>query len=229
MPMYWLLMMKILIGGSYCAAVDRPDRVAGVVTIGSPYHFTLGSRWLAWAAQAFVAFDQRLGIPDVLIPARYYGSFVRTARRIVESRLYPVPFRGYRPGSIEPEVLAQHMALAMDHGSIATMRSMFRWALEARGRKSGDDGLFGYAKRFEALDLPLLVISGKYDDLAPPASVKPASELSRARDSRYRELPFGHIDLLVGREAPQLTWPLVESWISKRVRTTTERSTSPAA
>jgi polyhydroxyalkanoate synthase subunit PhaC len=206
---------------SYCTAVDLPERVAGVVAIGSPYHFTLGTRWLGWLAHTFVAFDQHLGIPDVLIPARYYGSFVRTARRIVESPLYPVPFRGYRPGSLEPDVLAQHMALAMDHGSIATMRAMFRWAIEARRRRLGDDGLFGYAARFEALDLPLLVIAGRYDDLAAPASVKPAYELSRSRDKRYRELPFGHIDLLVGHDAPQLTWPLIESFIAKRVRAST--------
>jgi polyhydroxyalkanoate synthase subunit PhaC len=203
---------------SYCAAVDLPERIAGVVAIGSPYHFTLGTRWLGWAAQMFVAFDQRLGVPDVLIPARHYGSFVRTARRIVESPFYPIPFRGYRPGSLEPEVLAQHMALAMDHGSVATMRAMFRWAIEARRRKLGDDGLFGYAARFEALDLPLLVIAGRYDDLAAPASVKPAYELSQSRDKRYRELPCGHIDLVVGRDAPQLTWPAIESFISKRVR-----------
>jgi pimeloyl-ACP methyl ester carboxylesterase len=200
---------------SYCVAVDRPDRVAGIVSIGSPYHFTLGSRWLAWVAQTFLAFDQRLGIPDLVVPARQYGAFVRSARRLVESRLYPVPFRGYRPGAIEPEVLAQHMALAMDRGSIGTMRAMFRWAVEAK--KDGDDALFGYAGRFEALDVPLLVIAGKYDDLAPPASVEPAYRLSHSSDKLYRELPFGHIDLLVGRDAPQLTWPVIESWLSKRV------------
>lgn len=209
---------------SYCVAVDQRERVAGVVTIGSPYHFTLGSRWLAWLAQTFLAFDRQLGIPDVAIPTRYYGNFVRAARQIVDSRLYPVPFRGYRPGAIETEVLLQHMALAMDHGSIGTMRAMFSWALEARRRKTGDDGLFGYASRFEALELPLLVIAGTHDDLAPPASVKPGFELSRSSDKKYRELPFGHIDLLVGRDAPQLTWPVIESWLTTRARLALARS-----
>ena len=202
---------------SYCAAAEQRARIGGIVSIGSPYHFTLGSRWLAWLAQSFLAFDRRLGIPDVAFNTRHYGSFVRAARRVVDSRFYPIPFRGYRPGAIEPEVLGQHMALAMDRGSVSTMRAMFSWAAEARRRKNGDDGLFGYAARFEALDIPLLVIAGTYDDLAPPASVKPAFELSRSRDKKYRELPFGHIDLLVGRDAPQLTWPVVESWLEKHV------------
>jgi len=203
---------------SYCVAVDHPTRVAGVATLGSPYHFTAGSRWLVGLTSAFLALDQRMNLPNFVVPARAYGKFVRTARRVVESRLYPLPFRGFHRGAIEPEVLEQHMALAMDRGSIATMRAMFTWAHEARERKAGDDGLFGYAQRFEALDVPLLVISGIYDDLAAPASVKPAWAHSASRDRTYRELPFGHVDMLIGREAPQLTWPLLESWLTKRVR-----------
>jgi poly(3-hydroxyalkanoate) synthetase len=63
-----------------------------------------------------------------------------------------------------------------------------------------------------------LVIAGQHDDLAPPASVKPAYDRSRSNDRSYRELPFGHVDLLIGRDAPQLTWPLVETWLKKRLR-----------
>jgi hypothetical protein len=28
--------------------------------------------------------------------------------------------------------------------------------------------------------------------------------------------PLGHIDLLVGRDAPLMTWPLVASWLTAR-------------
>lgn len=203
---------------SYCVAVDHRSRIAGVATLGSPYHFTAGSRWLTSLTSAFLALDQRMNLPNFAVPARAYGKFVRTARRVVDSPFYPLPFRGFHRGAIEPEVLEQHMALAMDRGSVATMRAMFSWAQEARERKAGDDGLFGYAKRFESLDLPLLVIAGIYDDLAAPESVKPAWSHSGSSDRTYRELPFGHVDLLIGREAPQLTWPLLESWLTKRVR-----------
>jgi alpha-beta hydrolase superfamily lysophospholipase len=201
---------------SYCMAVDRPEQVAGVITLGSPYHFTLGSRWLGSFGAAFLALDRHLQLPNLVVPTRTWGSFVRKTRRFVESPLYPLPFRGFHRGALEPEVLSQHMALAMDDGSLATMRGMFAWANEARAQRAGGDGLFGYATRFEALDVPLLVVAGKYDDLAPPESVKPAYALSRSTDKTYRVLPFGHIDMLVGREAPQLTWPLIESWMGKR-------------
>ncbi len=203
---------------AYCVAVDHRSRVAGVASFGSPYHFTAGSRWLTGLTSAFLALDQRLNLPNFAVPAHAYGKFVRTARRVVESPLYPLPFRGFHRGAIEPEVLEQHMALAMDRGSIATLRAMFTWAQEARDRQAGDDGLFGYGRKFEALEVPLLVIAGLFDDLAPPASVKPAWSLSASSDRSYRELPFGHVDMLIGREAPKLTWPLLETWLMKRTR-----------
>ena len=202
---------------SYCVAVDEPQRVAGVISIGSPYHFTRGSRWLARAGDAFLAVDRVLHIPNMAVPASKVGRVVNVARRVWDSPLHPLPFRGFHHNTMEPEVLRQHMALAMDTGSISTIRAMFTWAAEARERANDNaDGMFGYAGRFENLELPLLVISGKYDDLAPPASVKPAFEYSNSTDKTYREFPFGHIDLLVGKEAPRLTWPLVEAWLGRR-------------
>ncbi len=202
---------------AYAVAADHPDRVAGVVTLGSPYHFTRGSLLLAGVAEAFLMLDRAVEIPNVALPLRMYGTLVRAGQRVFDSRLYPVPIRGFRRGAMETEVLRQHMALAMDHASVSTMRAMFTWASELR-RNAGDreQGLFGYAGAFEKLDTPLLIISGKFDDLAPPASVAPAFKRSMSNDKTYRELPFGHIDLLVGREAPLLTWPLIEEWLVKR-------------
>jgi fermentation-respiration switch protein FrsA (DUF1100 family) len=89
---------------------------------------------------------------------------------------------------------------------------MFDWAAQRRfgGRQSD------YAARFESMDRPLLVIAGANDDLAPPASVRPAFTRSSAADKTYRVVPLGHIDLIVGRDAPLMTWSLVTRWLEKR-------------
>ena len=44
-------------------------------------------------------------------------------------------------------------------------------------------------------------------------------DLSRAvaEGLTYRPLPLGHIDLLVGRDAPWMTWKLVTDWLGQRV------------
>jgi poly(3-hydroxyalkanoate) synthetase len=92
------------------------------------------------------------------------------------------------------------------------MRDMFDWASQRRFGGHESD----YVERFEKMDLPLLVVAGANDDLAPPASVRPGFTLSRSHDKTYRVLPLGHIDLLVGRDAPITTWTLVTKWLLRR-------------
>jgi polyhydroxyalkanoate synthase subunit PhaC len=117
-----------------------------------------------------------------------------------------------------PLVLSQHMALAMDNGSITVLRNMFLAAAEARQSGHRLGGLSGFAEEFEAMNVPLLVIAGKNDDLAPPASVEPGYESSRSRDKTYRVFPQGHIDLIMGNDATKTIWPLVEGWIGARAK-----------
>lgn len=147
---------------------------------------------------------------------RAFGESVRLMRVLVESPIFPLPIRGFMPGSMEPQVLSQHMSLAMDSGSITVLRNMFLAAAEARESGHRLGGLSGFVEGFEAMDVPLLVIAGKSDDLAPPASVEPAYRSSRSRDKTYRVFPQGHIDLLMGKDATTTVWPLLERWIGDR-------------
>lgn len=198
---------------SYAAAPRCEGAVAGVASIGSPYHFTRGSFALQAIGLLFEGI-RRAGVPHVGLPVPLYplGAMIRTFRRVAESPLSPLPFRGWHVGALEPHVLEQHLRLAFDQAGIAELRNMFEWA--AHKRFGGP--AYDYEERFEAMKLPLLVISGSNDDLAPPASVRPAFEQSRSPDKTYRTTPLGHIDLLVGRDAPLSTWPLVTRWMTKR-------------
>ncbi|HVJ90035.1 MAG TPA: alpha/beta fold hydrolase [Labilithrix sp.] len=198
---------------SYAAAPRLSGAVAGVASIGSPYHFARGSLSLK-AIATFVDALRRIGVPSVglPVPLRPVGALIRTLRSVAESPFYPLPLRGWHAGALEPHVLDQHLRLAFDRAGVHELRNMCEWATQKRfGGPSYD-----YVERFEAMDLPLLVIAGINDDLAPPASVRPAFVRSRSLDKTYRSIPLGHIDLLVGRDAPLSTWPLVSSWIEAR-------------
>jgi polyhydroxyalkanoate synthase subunit PhaC len=203
---------------SYATAPSLGDAVGGVVTLGSPYLFTRGSTVLELLGPLLLSLDRRVSFGQGALALKGFGETVRLVRAVIESPIFPLPIRGFVPGSMEPRVLSQHMSLAMDSGSIAVLRNMFLDA--AASRKSGHrlGSLFGYAERFEALDLPLLVIAGTLDDIAPPISVKPAYEFSRSSDRTYREFPRGHLDIIVGRDAPLTIWPLIEAWVKTRVR-----------
>ena len=200
---------------SYAAAPTLPG-IAGVITLGSPYHFTRGSRFLSVLGSAMLSLDRRFGLADVSLPLRDAGELMRLARAFVESPLFPLPVRGYAPKSMAPKVLGQHMSLAMDRGSVSVMRNLFLRAAEARASGHRLGVLYGFAAAFESMDRPLLVIAGSEDGLAPPQAVRPAYTRSCARDKTYRVFPRGHIDLLVGRDAPQTIWPLVATWLQDR-------------
>lgn len=201
---------------SYAAAPKLAGAVAGIASIGSPYHFTRGSFSLQAISLLFDAM-RRVGVPHIGVPLPLYpvGALIRTIRRVADSPFYPIPLRGWHAGALEPHVLDQHLRLAFDRACIQELRSMFDWAAQKRFGGQTQD----YVERFEAMDLPLLVLSGLNDDLAPPASVRPAFERSRSKDKTYKTVPLGHIDLLVGRDARLSTWSLVADWIGKRTAT----------
>jgi alpha-beta hydrolase superfamily lysophospholipase len=197
---------------AYASAPSLAGAVAGVVSIGSPYHFTRGSLSLG-ALALFMRALNVAPIPNAPLPLGPVSLTLRSLWRFAESPFYPLPVRGWHAGSCEPHVLEQHLRLAFDRAAVAEMLDLFDWAAQRRfgGRE------FDFVEQFEQMDLPLLVIAGANDDLAPPQSVRPAFLRSRARDKTYRALPLGHIDLLVGRDAPSTTWSLVTQWLNKRV------------
>jgi pimeloyl-ACP methyl ester carboxylesterase len=195
----------------YASAPHLEEAVAGIVSIGSPYHFTRGSLTLGALTYFFRALALA-PLPNAPLPLAPVALTMRLMRRFAESPLYPLPLRGWHAGSLEPHVLEQHLAMAFDRAAMAEMVDMFDWAVQRRfGGRDSD-----YVERFEAMDIPLLVVAGANDDLAPPASVRPGFTRSRSRDKTYRVLPLGHIDLLVGRDAPLMTWSLVTRWLTKR-------------
>jgi len=202
---------------SYAAAPLAKGAVAGVATLGSPYHFTRGSWPLTLAGHLLLAVDRRMSFGHGALGLATWGEAARALRVFVESPIFPLPIRGFLPGSMEPDVLSQHLSLAMDHGSITVLRNMFLSAAEARQSGHRLGGLSGFAEAFEALDVPLLVVAGARDDLAPPASVEPGYHSSRSGDKAYRVFPQGHIDLIMGKNATETIWPLLANFIGDRV------------
>ncbi len=198
---------------SYFSAPALGDAVSGVVSIGSPYHFTRGSFSLRAIAQFFKMLEL-LQVPhhNPRLPLGPVSAFMRALRPVADSRAYLFPLRGWHRGSLEAHVLDQHLKLAFDRAGLAELRNMFDFANAKRFGGAARD----FVERFEKHDVPLLVIAGENDDLAPPPSVEPGYKASGSKDKRYRTVPLGHIDLLCGREARTLTWGIVREFLEKR-------------
>ncbi len=66
---------------------------------------------------------------------------------------------------------------------------------------------------------PLLVLAHTEDLLAPPESAKALVDLVTSEDREFFEVSggnVGHLDIVVGSEGPQVTWPKVSSWLQAR-------------
>ncbi len=201
------------------------SRVAGLATIGSPYRFGQGSAMLL-ALRELAALLGVTGVFDAnpALPVRLIGRHLYKRAALLDSSALPMPIRGWVPGGMEQDVIAEFLRRSFEHTTLAIALDIFK-AGRGDGWKSLD-GMTEYGTAFELLDRPLLVVAGTEDHLAPPDSVRPAFEASRSSDKTYRAFPFGHIDLVMGREATTTVWPLVRDWLARYAPL--ERSEAPA-
>jgi polyhydroxyalkanoate synthase len=194
------------------------NEVAGVVTLGAPYRFGEGSLFLRsvfaplfYAVRLTGAFDGNPGLP-----IHFVGELLSKHRWLSDNRLLPMPLRPWAPGSMEPEVLEENLRSAYEHTRMAIALGIVGGGRENALRSH--DGLTDYGLAFELTDKPLLVVAGTRDALAPPASVRPAYDRSRSTDKTYREFTCGHIDMVLGKDAPFTVWPTVRTWLEARAR-----------
>ena len=216
--------------GGLCAAATAarmPDKVAGVVTIGSPHalgrgHFVLGTglRLLHHTLGSVGVFrgSQRR------FPVDLIGKALHATRFAFDSRFAPIPVRGWHPGSFDEGELASYVR-SFDAESFSTVDDLIVLAATGELRSRLDNT--SYTRVIEQSLLPLLAVCGNFDRLANPGAVKPLFERSRSRDKTYVKVDAGHGDLLVGRHAPEDVWPVVSSWLQARratVRLPTEHT-----
>ncbi|MEM1417688.1 MAG: alpha/beta fold hydrolase [Myxococcota bacterium] len=201
---------------SYCAAATAlKGRVRAIASIGSPYRFGEGHaalkllRTALHAARATGALDS-----NPYLPMRWLGRHLKRRKRLWDSPLLPAPVRAWRPGAVEDEVLDEYLAAAFEPTHLGIAFDILAGG-DRIVLRSGD-GALDYGAAFEALDVPLMVVAGDVDDLAPPASVKPAFERSGSTDKHFRVFPLGHADLIIGREAPTTVWPAIGDFLEAR-------------
>jgi pimeloyl-ACP methyl ester carboxylesterase len=183
------------------------DRFAAIVTIGSPVFFSFPRR-LTWLMR----------LACWLAP---WGQFNATALKVI------APFAGRAPApriahatanldNLTP--LAQRYLVAnvfapMWKGVLTQLRD---WVLHDAFRSS--DGATDYRAGVETLRMPMLVIGGTLDHLAPPAATQRYFELVKSERRELSLFPgYGHGDLVVGARANLEVYPVVERFLRAHV------------
>jgi polyhydroxyalkanoate synthase subunit PhaC len=195
---------------AYAVAPVQTQHVGGVVTLGAPYVFGRGNRVLWTVVRGVMAATRMLPMGAKVPMSVVQGIFVK-ARSFWDHPRVPIPVRAWHPESFEREMLEEYLRVAFDRATLGELLH-----ITASGERDGftsRDGREDYAARWEASHVPALIVAGTNDLLAPPSSVRPAFERGMSSVRSWKTVPLGHADLLVGRDAPEYTWPLVTGWL----------------
>jgi alpha-beta hydrolase superfamily lysophospholipase len=221
-----IFLMGHSLGGAvaYASAARERDRLRGVVTLSGVFRWGRGTRSIHTLARVLRRFDsvhRRVGVRGLPIRMDWLGRGIARGLRVFDSRFCPLPAQGWAPGSVEQPILREWLTRAFDRTSGSVLAAMGRWAktglCDSHGRRD-------YAAEWATCKVPALILAADRDQLAHPFDdVKPAFDLSSATDRTYRcfgpasaRHSYGHIDLLIGRHAPDEVWRTVADWLAKR-------------
>ena len=187
------------------------DALAGLVTIASPMGFPpVASQAMRTLGEMFLALPlpQRLPQRGVLVAI---WSVLRWSPGMAQV--------GMNPANIDVHVFGRALRLFMSNVPRSKLRQLAQWSLSGEFRSC--DGTIDYRANLSHITTPALIIAGAADRLASPAMVRFAHDRISSPQKHYREFgvrsgdsaDYGHVDLILGRRAPDEVFPVIGEWI----------------
>ncbi len=215
------------LGGSiaYCTGARFNDQLGGIISIGGPYSMAKGNRLLKTIAHTGVnlgRFYPFRGLQPEVFYIDYIGVLASMGLGVLDHNWYRLPLQIWHPGSIERDILHERITKGFDRTSFNVIKFFFKWG--TRKKFISSDGCIDFEKNIAQLTSPILFINGDRDYSVPKASTIEAYEKAGANDKTSKVfggeqpgLHWGHIDLIIGRHAPAITWPYMLTWMKKRL------------
>lgn len=128
----------------------------------------------------------------------------------------------YNPENIEDEVREKLLGDALASINPGVLDHLL--LIIKRGEFVSAKGDFSYRKNLAKIQLPLLLIGGEKDMLAPPASIRAVHRAVSSADRTLRvfgpsfrdSTAYGHVDLVLGTRAKDEVFPVIGRWLKKR-------------
>lgn len=119
----------------------------------------------------------------------------------------------------EPAVVARMAREGIEDLPLRLLRDI----IQHMGRPPIPGGPFAFEAQLAGIEVPVLVIAGAADRLAPPAAVAAAAAQLRGAAVRYHAMglaqglsaEYGHVDLLLGRRAPEEIYPRILDFLQE--------------
>lgn len=202
------------LGGGVAVALATEARLAGVVHLAGVYTFAAANRTLRGLARLTLGFEPALRAAPIRLHTGWSGQLVASLYSVTDILGYGAPIAGWVPGSMERDLLEERLVRGFDWTSVEVWLQMARWA---------DGEPFRWREAFRATDVPLLVIVGDADPLVTEADARACFEESGSTDKQYQlfdafehGVHWGHVDLILGRDAPRVVWPALLDWLRAR-------------
>jgi pimeloyl-ACP methyl ester carboxylesterase len=191
----------------------EPKLAGGIVALGSPS---------SYADQPYLQRLTRL------------GRLVAGRRRVPKAWLTRLvaPLGGWvtppfsdlviAPGSVEGPVIRRLETHAFEDLSAGVLAQFDDWVHGDHFRSL--DRSVDYQDALRALRVPVLVIGGSLDRMAPPACLRKTMERLQTADRELlllgrdhgQEGEYGHGDLVFNRRAPREVYPAIAAWLERR-------------
>lgn len=128
----------------------------------------------------------------------------------------------YNPENMAEETKAKWLEEALAPVNPGVLDQLLR--MIKRGEFVSADGRFSYRRNLGRIRVPLLLVGGEKDPLAPPESVRLVQRAVRSADRALRifgpgsngSLAYGHVDLILGRKAREEVFPVIARWLKQR-------------
>ncbi len=190
--------------------------LAGAVTLASPGMTDVGHasldrvvplrRLLAvappWIPSGTLA---RLGAPLLPLLAALFGREIREW--------------GWHPDNLDLDVMRFMMKRGVEDLPRSLLVEFARWY---EAKHMGDRyGLFDFSDHLERIRAPMFVVAGSRDGLTPAADVRQVFDRIGSEDKSWLEAgreqglrhDYSHVDLVLGRHAPDEIYPRVADWL----------------
>ena len=194
----------------------RDSGLAALVTIGSPVTFTHTQQE---PMKRLLQLEESPTLKKIFLYLN--GPFLG---RLLIPLVPKVEEIFYNQENIEDEVkkkLLENALADISPGVLDHLLLMIR-----RGEFVSAKGDFSYRKNLAKIRLPVLMIGGEKDRLAPPEAIRAVHRAVKSKDRTLRifgpgskdSAAYGHFDLILGKKAREEIFPVIGRWLKRRDR-----------
>ena len=197
------------------AAHAAAPRCRGVIGMGGLYRFGQAGWLLPSIVKVTRHFPENLDVGDIQVHTGLSGRILARLFPLVDLAAYGMPIAGWWPGSVEPELAQERMRRGFDYIPVRVWQEMARWS-------EADD--VPWDTGWREADTPCLIMLGDRDSMLFPEEGTAAYERSGSSDRTLKVLDdrdglthWGHLDIVLGKKAPDHVWPQIDAWMNSRL------------